>query len=120
TDADHTRYIAQHWTDVLAESIRRVDEFRATHPEHLVVDVQYRDLVSDPVETVRRLYESLGEELTPAAGDAMRARVEARPKGKFGVHRYSLADFGLDADAIAERFAHYAERYDIPSERPAS
>lgn len=117
--ADHTRYIAQHWPDVLEESIRRVDAFRAANPDHLVVDVHYRDLVREPVETMQRLYAALGEELTPEASDAMRAHVEARPKGKFGVHRYSLDDFGLDTDAVAERFTHYVERYDIPLERAA-
>lgn len=119
TDADHTRYIAQHWPDVLEESIRRVDAFRAANPDHLAVDVHYRDLVREPVETMQRLYAALGEELTPEASDAMRAHVEARPKGKFGVHRYSLDDFGLDTDAVAERFTHYVERYDIPLERAA-
>ena len=32
-------------------------------------------------------------------------------------HGYDLAEFGLDAGAIAERFAGYVERYDIPLER---
>lgn len=118
TDADHTRYIAEHWPNVLEESIRRVDAFRAANPQQRIVDVHYRDLVTDPVETIQRLYASFGEELSPEASDAMRAHVAARPKGKFGVHRYSLDEFGLDAGELRERFAHYVERYDIPPERP--
>ncbi|HEX7095654.1 MAG TPA: sulfotransferase [Acidimicrobiales bacterium] len=120
SDADHGVYIAVRWTDVLEESIRRVEAFRAAHPDHLVVDVQYADLVRDPLATMQRLYAALGEELSPEALAAMRARVEVRPKGKFGTHNYTLAEFGLDGDALAERYAGYIERYDIPREWPRS
>ena len=30
---------------------------------------------------------------------------------RFGRHRYDLADFGLCADALAERFAAYRARF---------
>jgi hypothetical protein len=46
----------------------------------------------------------------------MRAHVESNRKGRFGQHGYDLAEFGLDAGAIAERFAGYVNRYDIPIE----
>jgi hypothetical protein len=49
----------------------------------------------------------------------MDAYVEAHPKGEFGVHRYDLAEFGLDAPSLRERFADYTARYDIPEERPS-
>ena len=44
TDADHRAYIAEHWVTMLEESVRRIDAFRAAHPEHPIVDVQYADL----------------------------------------------------------------------------
>jgi len=121
SDGDHRRYIARHWTTMLEESVRRIDAFRDAHPDHPIVDVQYADLVSDPVGTVAELYRSVGEELDPAARAAMASYVEARPKGKFGTHGYDLAEFGLDAGELSERFAGYVQRYDISSEtsRPA-
>jgi hypothetical protein len=116
---DHTTYIAEHWTAMLDESIARIEAFRVAHPDHPICDVLYADLVQKPVETVRAIYSSLGLELDPSAASAMDAYVAAHPKGEFGVHRYDLAEFGLDAGALRERFADYATRYGVPEERQA-
>ena len=35
------------------------------------------------------------------------------PKGKHGKHQYALAEYGLEADAVRERFAPYVERFGI-------
>jgi hypothetical protein len=43
----------------------------------------------------------------------MQAWHAANPRGQHGVHRYSLADFGLDATREATRFAEYRERFGI-------
>ncbi len=50
----------------------------------------------------------------------MTAHVASHPKGRFGAHGYDLAEYGLDADALRERFADYVARYDIPTERAAT
>jgi hypothetical protein len=116
SDADHRRYIAEHWTDMLARSIARIDAFRAAHPEQQIVDVHYADLMRDPIATMRRIYRAFGDELDGQALQAMTAHIAQRPKGRFGQHSYDLAEFGLDAAALEERFRGYIERYDIPRE----
>lgn len=116
TDADHTAYVADHWTATLEESVRRVDAFRAAHPEHPVVDVQYADLVADPVGTVGRLSDAVGTPLSTAAEAAIADHVAARPRGTLGEHRYDLASHGLDEAELRERFAGYVERYAVPAE----
>jgi hypothetical protein len=118
SDADHRAYIAGHWVAMLEESIRRIDAFRATHPEHPIVDVRYDDLVRDPLGTVESIYSSTGH----AAGDgiderartAIRTYVTAHPKDALGVHRYNLDEFGLSGTELAGRFADYVDRYDVP------
>ena len=40
-DADHTAYIAEHWTQMLAESVDRTETVRLAHPEHEIIDVHY-------------------------------------------------------------------------------
>jgi hypothetical protein len=119
SDADHQRYIAEHWTAMLEESVRRIDAFRANHPDHPIIDVQYADLVQEPLATAKALYSSVGEELDDRATAAMTAYIDSNPKGKFGVHGYDLGEFGLDGDELAERFADYVARHDIPTERAA-
>src|SRR5260221_13056900 len=105
---------------MLEESIRRIDAFRESHPGHPIVDVQYADLVEDPLTTVAALYSSMGESLDDNTAVAIAAYVEAHPKGRFGTHGYDVAEFGLNGDEVAERFAGYVARYDVPAERPAS
>ena len=120
TDADHRRYIAEPLDRRCSRSrSRRIDAFRDAHPEHPIVDVQYADLVRDPVATVGALYDAFGHDLDASTVGAMSAYVEAHPKGGFGVHRYDLAEFGLDGAELAERFAGYVERYGIDPEVPA-
>jgi hypothetical protein len=116
TDADHTSYIAEHWTAMLEESVRRIDAFRAAHPEHPITDVQYSDLVRDPGATVRAIYRACGDELSDDAASAIGRYVEAHPKGALGSHRYDVTEFGLDPAELTERFAGYIARYDVPTE----
>jgi hypothetical protein len=101
---------------MLEESVRRIDAFRVAHPEHPIFDVQYADLVDDPLGTVEDLYAACGEELDEATRDAIAAYVNAHPKGKFGTHGYELAEFGLDPGELAERFSGYVDRYGIAVE----
>lgn len=118
TDADHRPYIAAHWVAMLEESVRRIDTFRAAHPEHPVVDVQYDDLMRDPVGTVEsiyRVFDDGGAGLDPEPRAAMTAYVAAHPKDSLGVHGYDLAAFGLDAGNLRERFSGYVDRYDVPT-----
>ncbi len=117
TDADHRAYIAEHWPAMLEESVRRIDAFRDAHPEHPIVDVQYADLVADPAATVaRRSTRRSATSSTTPARTAIAAYVDAHPRGEFGAHRYDVSEYGLDADELAERFAGYTDRYDVPRE----
>lgn len=120
TEADHRDYVASHWTDALAEAIRRIDVFRDTRPDMPMLDVQYADLVGDPVTTVERIAAFSGVPLSDDARRRVARYVETHPKGRFGVHRYDLAELGLDPAAIEERFAGYVERHGVARERPAT
>jgi hypothetical protein len=68
-------------------------------------DVAYPEFTADPVATVESVYARFGLTLSGRAADAMRALAAgsggaaARP-----AHRYALADFGLTAGQVEERF----------------
>lgn len=116
SDADHHAYIASHWPRMLERSMARIEGFRAAHPERTIVDVQYADFVTDPVGTVASIYREVGDELDDTGAEAVAAYVDAHPRGEFGAHRYDVAEYGLDAGELAERFAAYTTRYDVPRE----
>jgi Sulfotransferase family len=113
SDADHTRYIADHWTAMLETSIERIEAFRTARPDHPIVDVQYDDLVADPVRTVGRVYEGFGDELSQVARARMADYVSHRDQHRAGAHVYDPTQFGLDPGQLAERFAAYTERYQV-------
>lgn len=117
SDADHQRYIADHWPAILETSIERIDAFRTAHPETPVVDVRYDELVRHPVETVAGIYRAFGDDLTGQARDALESYVAANGRRQPGAHRYHLAELGLDPREVAERFAAYVDRYAIPPEQ---
>jgi len=120
SDADHRAYVGRHWSTKLEESVRRIDEFRAAHPERTVIDVQYTDLVADPAGTVARIYAACDDELSDDAHAAIADYAARNPKGRFGAHQYDLAEYGLDAGEIRERFAAYSDRYAVPRELPGT
>jgi hypothetical protein len=85
-------------------------------PDDRIVDVQYRDLMKDPIATLRQTYERLGLTLAPDAERRMGTYLEAKPKDRHGVHRYSFDDLGLDRAAVRQTFAAYMEHYGVEEE----
>jgi hypothetical protein len=88
---------------------RGLDEFAAARPDYdqaQFLDVDYADFTADPVGTVESVYAHFGLAYSGAAAAAVgtlheqAAASDARP-----AHRYSLADFGLTAAQVDERFA---------------
>jgi hypothetical protein len=86
-------------------------------PDDRIVDVQYGDMMRDPIVTLRGTYEELGIVLTPDAEARMRALLDARPKGRHGSHRYGLTDFGIDPVEMRKLTTSYMERYEVEVER---
>lgn len=77
------------------------------------VDLDYRALVADPIGAARRVYAAADLELpADVAAGFERYRTAHRQHGR-GRHRYDAAQFGLDPDALHERFARYEERFGL-------
>jgi len=85
-------------------------EVLSRHPEtrHAIVD--YRDLLAEPKRSVREVYEALELPLLPSY-EALLDEEQKRARKHGTRHRYSLSEFGLDADAIELRLAPLFERY---------
>jgi hypothetical protein len=84
-------------------------------PEKQIHNVQYVDLVDDPMGTVERLYRDLGIELSERAAGAMSAYLREHPREARPPHKYSVGD----ADRIAaERklFERYENHFHVKRE----
>ncbi len=103
---------------VLNEVTLKMMEFRDRHPSlsDRFVDVQYPDLVRNPVATVRRIYERFGLTLSADAQRRMYFFLEGRRNRRRPKHVYSLADFGLEPHRKESCFAAYCERFGVGHE----
>ena len=101
--------MAGHWPRALDAALA----LRARLPAGQAVDVRHPDLLADPLGSVERVYAALGLELGDDARAAMQrflAEEDAKPRS---THAHGLAGFGLDPDAVRERFRAYCERFDL-------
>jgi hypothetical protein len=74
-------------------------------------DVNYHELMADPVTTIARLYEQFGRQMSPAFAENVQEWVRQNPQTKHGVHKHRAQDFGIDPDAVNRQFRAYTERY---------
>lgn len=79
---------------------------RAQHDADQFCDVDYFDLIADPIAAVAGIYAHFGIELTGAARAAMQtSHAESRKGPRAPRHTYSLSDYGLTPEAVRDRFA---------------
>jgi hypothetical protein len=85
-------------------------------PDSQFVDVRYADLMADPFGAIRGVYGGLGIECPSSLAGKVADHLAAQPPTARGMHRYSLADTGLDPVRERARFARYQRHYDIADE----
>jgi len=101
----HAELIGQDAMETWSRGLELFTAERAKHDSAQFYDMDYFDLISDPVGTVEGIYRHFGIEVTDEARAAMRASDEESKQGpRAPKHTYSLEDYGLTADAVKERF----------------
>jgi Sulfotransferase family len=94
--------------ELWASGLERFMAGRARRDPAQFCDVDHDAFVADPGGTIESIYAYFGLPLSAAARDAMRGLHErAAAAGARPAHRYALADFGLTAEQVDERFAGY-------------
>jgi hypothetical protein len=105
--------IAADWAVRWARALNDFLDVRDRSPAGQFLDVAYDDIETGPLAAIERIYDFLGWPLTDDANHAMHTFLAANPKNKHGVHRYSLAEYGLDRAEELSRFRRYCDRFDI-------
>src|SRR5271166_3115405 len=107
--------IGSEMTKFWGDAMERFLDVRKGLRAEAFVDVDYSDLVGDPIGVVRRLYSQIGNDLSSEVELRMRAFLEAYPHAKHGPHSYTLAAFGMDPVDVNKRFSSYRTRFSLLS-----
>lgn len=109
TEAD-IDWIRRFYPAQLAEHARRMMATEARIPGQ-VYHLMYRDLMRNPIETMRALYGWLDDPFAADTEESIAGWLRANPQRKHGGHTYSLEEFAIRPEAVRELFAAYDERF---------
>jgi hypothetical protein len=110
------RAIGRYWAARVEDLLRGSIEARRRLPQEQVFDLRFHEFMKDDVAMVERVFAFVGQPMTAAAAQAIRAFMNAHPRGKHGVIAYPLEDVGLDATERRRALRFYQERFDVPEE----
>lgn len=99
-------YMRERFPLQLALHLARPLEMSRERPAD-IYHLYYDDLIADPIAQMRKVYAWLGDEWTPEAEAGMRTWLKDNPHGRFGVHRYSLAEWGFTREELEPYFLDY-------------
>ena len=97
--------VGPYWRDRFVVALSALADVRERRPDR-IVDVAFKDQMSDPVETAARV---LGELGIPADRDALEAYMARNREERHGSHTYTAEDFGLSEAELEQDFAFYEE-----------
>lgn len=98
------------WNDIMRRALAQTQAMRNTHPGRFF-DVDFRDTVKRPFETVRAIYDFAGLQLGAAAESAMQRWLATNPREARAAHDYDMAVYGLSEPQLKRDFADYRARY---------
>ncbi|NVO12346.1 MAG: sulfotransferase, partial [Bacteroidales bacterium] len=97
------------WIDQAMDDRKQAESNPNSHVRF--IDKYYKDLLVDPISTMRDLYDQCGLTWSLSAEQQMNAFLAENRQHKHGKHQYSLEQFGLKEEQVRERFAAYNKRF---------
>jgi hypothetical protein len=119
SDAADTNAIAADWSQRWSRALHNFLAVRDRADPGRFLDIAYEDIESDPLSVVERVHDFVGWPLGTEGIGSIHTFLQANPKIKHGVHRYSLEQFGLSRAEELTRYQEYCERFDIPIQADA-
>lgn len=95
-----------------ANAVRKCERVRRDHPGQ-VLDVIHGDFHREPMKVLETIYDFIGMDIPGETRAALAKRIEEKPELQHGVHRYSIADYGMTEEEAREPFGDYIQRYDL-------
>ena len=111
------------WSTAMKRAMEELDEAK-TQGSVKTENVLYDDLISDPIGTIKQLYDSLGynfsKEFETRLEEYIRMNKEERKKmqgAKKKLHSYSAEEYGLTNEELEEAFKEYHDKFGVSKQR---
>jgi len=101
---------------ILKESVDRSIAVRKATRRSQFFDLHYRNLVDDPIGTVRRIYYHFDLDFGSQMEKGMERYLSTTHRVKEATHRYALDTFGLNKRAVRQMFSDYTKKFNIRPE----
>lgn len=106
--------IADYWIDRYERLLRACVRDRDRLDPARSYDLYFHDLMADPLGRIEDIYARAGVPFDEQSRDAFQGAIERNKRGRHGQLVYDLrGDFGLEPEAIRERFAFYFDRFPV-------
>jgi hypothetical protein len=106
--------IGAHNRELWRTALERLVAFRDRGNSGRFHDLVFEDVQRDPIGQVTQLYAELGDELSDSARQRMQDWWTESSKDRSGPGKYAAETFGLEPSVIAEEFAFYHQRFNVP------
>jgi hypothetical protein len=99
-----------------SSAVRKAEQVRERHAGK-ILDVVHADFHREPMAVLERIYTFIGMDIPDDVRTALAQRIAEKPELQHGVHRYSIADYGMTQEEARAPFGDYIDRYDLVEPR---
>jgi hypothetical protein len=99
------------WAKLIGKSLEQRKRLR--HKSEQFFDVKMSEIVSDPLDVVRRMYAHFDYPLTDEVEAKMLAFMKENTRDKHGSHTYTPEDFGIDPERDRAPFQEYIDYFGL-------
>lgn len=86
-------------------------DVRRKMPPGTFIDIQYRDLISDPIAQFRKMIEGIGLDCGTADIDAAAQWMSKNGRDTHPPHKYAPEDFGVSVQQLSDTFKFYHDAF---------
>jgi hypothetical protein len=109
--------LIEYWSDRVEHLLRACVRDRQIIPDEQSIDVLFHEFMANDLKMVERIYEKAGDRMEETTRAELQAFLDDHPRGKYGRVVYDLrSDFGIDPDALRERFGFYFDAFAVERE----
>ena len=111
SEVSNPKETGKFWFEAILENLRTALDTRRTVGDERFYDLQYSDLISNPLQEVKKIYFHFGLPFSPEMETAVKNWLTNNPQHKYGKHEYTTEQFGLELETIRKKSAFYTNYF---------